>query len=701
MGKLISIVVLVMGVFSSLAFAKTVTYELTIEKKPVNLSGKKTVDFALMVNGQIPAPTLEFTEGDEAVITVHNRLENEEVSLHWHGVLLPPLMDGVPYLNTPPIYAGEDYTFRFKIRQNGTYWYHSHTMVQEQKGVYGAIVIHPKKPIVKADKDLVVVLSDWSDENADQIMKNLKKDGDYYLYKKDSIRSYWGAFRAGSLWGQLSNEWSRMGGMDLSDVGYDAFLINGKRGPQLVEAKPGERVRVRIINASASSFFYVSLGDQPMQVIAADGVDIEPTMANELLMGMAETYDVLFTVPDHKNYELRATSQDGTGQASGWIGKGAKVYAREKTKPGLYSTMDHMNHGDDMSHENHMSHMDHDNNMSHENHMNHAGHEGHKMAKAIDSLTVDDLKSKTSTAFAKDRHVYDLKLVLGGSMERYVWHINGKAIHQDRDINVKEGDIVRFTFVNETMMHHPMHLHGHFFRVINKYGQYSPLKHTVDVPPHGERTIEFDANEPGQWMLHCHNLYHMKSGMARVVKYMSYTPTGEMAEFDKMDPHRHEHLYYDGRLEAATNHAQADFRVSRTWDALEVKAETREYDDFDHSEADVLYRRWVSNYLSFVGGGVYFSEYDKDEARGVLGVSYIFPLLLEAQLFVDHRGEFRLDLERKFQWTKYIYSDGHLALRENQDHEFEVTLMYAQNWTWAVGLMLTEDRGGVGAQYRF
>lgn len=182
MNKFIFIFLITLLSFSALA--KTVRYELTITKHPVNLSGKKTVDWALSVNGSIPAPALHFTEGDEAEILVKNGLDNEEVSLHWHGVLLPPEEDGVAYVNTPPIFSGKSRLFKFKIRQHGTYWYHSHTAVQEQKGVYGAFIIHPKKEIIKADKELIAVLSDWSDENADQIIKNLRKDGDYYLYKK-------------------------------------------------------------------------------------------------------------------------------------------------------------------------------------------------------------------------------------------------------------------------------------------------------------------------------------------------------------------------------------------------------------------------------------------------------------------------------------------------------------------------------------
>jgi FtsP/CotA-like multicopper oxidase with cupredoxin domain len=682
--------------------AKTVKYELNITRQPVNLSGKKTIDWALMVNGSIPAPTLEFTEGDTAEIVVNNKLDEGEVSIHWHGILLPPIMDGVPYVNTPPIHPGKSFTFKFKIRQHGTYWYHSHTGVQEQKGVYGGLVIHPAEPKIAADKEAVLVLSDWSDENSDQILANLRKDGDYYLYKKKSIRSWYGAIRAGQFGTMVQNEWDRMGGMDLSDVGYDAFLINGKRDAQLVNAKAGEKIRLRVINAAASSYFYLSLGGLPMKVVSADGVDIEPILADEILIGMAETYDILFEVPEDKNYEFRATVQDVTGHTSAWIGSGTKVNAPDKPVPDLYAPMDHGSMGHEGMDHGQANHGDGDHSKMDHSKMGH----GTPPAEAtpltkVPTLTVDNLKAAAPTFFAVNIPRYDLKLVLGGDMERYVWHINGKAINQDRTIEVREGDVVRFTFENNTMMHHPMHLHGHFFRVLNDNGELSPLKHTVDVPPHGSRTIEFYANEPGEWMLHCHNLYHMKNGMGRVVKYTSYTPPPEIARHQKHDPHLHDHIYLSGMAEAATNHAQLNLSATTTWDSIDLNLETRRYDDLDHSEAELLYHRWFSSFLNVTAGATYYSEEDEDPTRGVAGIGYVLPLLIETQLLVDHKGKFHLELEKRFQWTSTVFSDLDASFRQGAKTEFELSLMYAETWAWAGGLMVTEDSVGGGVQYRF
>lgn len=734
---------LVLMLVAGQGLAKTVHYELVIRNESVNLSGKKAVDFALTVNGGIPAPTLEFTEGDEAEILVKNEVPNQEVSIHWHGILLPPSEDGVPYVNTPPIHSGTSRLFKFKIRQNGTFWYHSHTGVQEQKGVYGAFIIHPTKKNMDYDKEAVVVISDWSDENADQILRNLRKDGDYYLYKKNSIRSYLGAIQAGGLKSHLSNEWTRMGGMDLSDVGYDAFLINGRRDSQLIEAHPGEKIRLRIINAGASSYFYISLAGLPMTVISADGINIKPIQAKEILMGMAETYDVLFTVPEHKNYELRATAQDVTGYTSTWIGMGEKIKAPAKPFPNAYASMDHAGHEDHGASNAEMP-------MSHSAH---EGHEGHHMmsgkspgkkseaepqgrqksgpvdwsdqsgaalmqnsssqsleaqAPVISLLEVDSLKALEPTTLPSGAKVHEIKLLLSGDMERYIWHLNGKAIYEDRLLMINKGEIVRFIFENETMMHHPMHLHGHFFRVLNENGDYSPLKHTVDVPPHRTRTIEFYANEPGQWMLHCHNLYHLKTGMARVVRYKDFKLTPEMQRNDRLDPHLANHFYIYSMLEAASNHAQAQFKLMRTWDELELRVESSDIEgkNFDfgeewETEGDLNYRRWFSRWFNLFAGGTLYHE----KGYGAAGVGYILPMLVETAVSVNHEGKFRFDVEKRFQWTKSVFTDAEFTWRPDwkgeRDSEYEISLMYSPSWTWAAGLMLTEKSLGAGIQAQF
>lgn len=283
-------------------------------------------------------------------------------------------------------------------------------------------------------------------------------------------------------------------------------------------------------------------------------------------------------------------------------------------------------------------------------------------------------------------------------MERYIWHINGKAIHEDRLININEGDVVRFTFENGTMMHHPMHLHGHFFRVLNKSGEFSPLKHTVDVPPMGTRTIEFYANEPGQWMLHCHNLYHMETGMARVVRYNAYKPTPEQEHLDHQDHHLHDPWYQTGNLQLATNIVEGSYRLSQTWNEFELKGHARRDEDWA-GEGDLFYRRWVNNYLNFIVGG---SSVEHDY-RGEAGVGYLLPMLIRTNLLVDHKGKLRVDLSKRFQWTSALFTEAEYTWRQDTalDSEGAVSLMYGKNWHWAGGLRYTGHSVGIGFQYQF
>jgi len=319
-----------------LVSAATVEYDLTIVRQEMNFTGQPVK--ALTINGQLPGPTLRFNEGDHAIIRVHNQLD-EETSIHWHGILLPNAMDGVPFVTFPPIAAGQTFTYEFDLRQSGTYWYHSHTMLQEQRGLYGALVIAPKdKTTFDGLPDHVVVLSDWTNEDESSVLRTLKRGSEWYSLRKGSAQSVLGAARLGMLGSYFSRELQRMPAMDLSDVYYDRFLLNGTT-QQSITAKPGEKVRLRVIAGSSTTFFYLQFAGGPLQVIAADGLPVQPFKEQRLLIGVAETYDVIITMPAEGSYEFRATAHDGSGQASLWIGTGSRHTVPAIPHPNLYSSM--------------------------------------------------------------------------------------------------------------------------------------------------------------------------------------------------------------------------------------------------------------------------------------------------------------------------------------------------------------------------
>ena len=316
--------------------AATVEYDLTIARQEVNFTGQPVK--AMTINGHLPGPTLRFTEGDHAVIRVHNRMD-VETSIHWHGILLPNAMDGVPFVTYPPIAPGQTFIYEFDLRQSGTYWYHSHTMLQEQRGLFGALVIEPKdEGAFDRLRDHVVVLSDWTDEDASSVLHTLKRGSEWYSLRKGSGQSVLGAARLGMLGAYFSRELQRMPPMDLSDVYYDRFLLNGAP-QQSLAAKPGEKIRLRVIAGSASTFFYLQFAGGPLQVIAADGQPVEPFDEQRLLIAVAETYDVIITMPADGSYEFRATAHDGSGQASLWIGAGPRHAAPDIPHPNLYASM--------------------------------------------------------------------------------------------------------------------------------------------------------------------------------------------------------------------------------------------------------------------------------------------------------------------------------------------------------------------------
>ena len=539
--KLSHILLIGVGLFSSTwVMAAVKEYDLTIAEQTVNITGKPVE--RITVNGKFVAPLLEFEEGDEAVIRVHNKLKNQDSSIHWHGLLLPGIMDGVPGFNKfNGIAPNKTYEYKFKVRQNGTYWYHSHSKGQEQDGLYGAFVIYPKDktPLTaaeKTDKDYVVLLSDFHNSTSDQIMKNIKKEADYYQnrretvfdvlkqVKRDGLKATW---QDRSMWNQM-----RMLKTDMSDVTGYTFLMNGKTPQQnwTGNFKAGEKVRLRFINASAMSFFDVRIPNLKMTVVSADGQPVKPVPVDEFRIGTAETYDVIVE-PKQAHYQIEAESIDRTGFSVGTLHEESSPAVKQiempKSRPRALLTREDMGMCHDMSS---MKDMNHD--MSSMKDMNHDM--SMNTAPKNSSNTNDDTVfgwANASTPVGKKALQYsdlqaldqqqdtraperEIEVRLGGNMERYIWTINGKKFNETEPLEVKYGERIRLKFINDSMMAHPMHLHGMFMQLENGQDPSNiPNKHTVIVPPGKTITTLLTADELGEWAIHCHLLYHMSAGM--------------------------------------------------------------------------------------------------------------------------------------------------------------------------------------------
>tara|TARA_B100001123_G_scaffold425340_1_gene538053 strand:- start:1340 stop:3037 length:1698 start_codon:yes stop_codon:yes gene_type:complete len=527
-------ILMVIILFSAPAWAGS--YHLDIARGVVNITG--TPVEKITVNGGIPGPTLRFVEGEDVNITVTNHMD-EDTSVHWHGLLLPGEMDGVPGFNDfPGIRPGETFTYRFKIRQAGTYWYHAHSMGQEQDGHYGSIVITPKgKGPVQADRDYVVLLSDFHDEDSDTIMGNLKMSSEYYQYARRTVGDFFAdvkedgfgkAWENAKMWGEM-----RMLPTDLSDVTGYVFLTNGKTPEQNWTGifKAGERIRLRFINASAMSFYDVRIPGLKMRVVSSDGQNVEPVAVDEFRFGVAETYDVIVTPKENKAYTIAAEPIDRTGFAIGTLAPREGMKAEiPKPRPRALLTMADM--GMDHSKMNMSGDME---GMDHSK-MDHAamGHNmGGKMSMAEMSEKSGWAKAGTpkgdkALSYADLRYLgiqkdvrapqREIEVRLGGNMERYIWTINGKKYSDAGPINLKFGERVRLNFINDTMMAHPMHLHGMFVQLENgQPAEKLPNKHTVIVPPGESYSVLLTADEAGEWAFHCHLLYHMMAGMMNKV----------------------------------------------------------------------------------------------------------------------------------------------------------------------------------------
>lgn len=497
---------LVVMAFAMPAMAATQEYNLTIARLPVNITGRPVEK--VTVNGGIPAPTLHFKEGDEAVVHVTNTMK-EDSSIHWHGFILPGGMDGVPGLNGfTGIKPGQTFTYRFPLRQTGTYWYHAHSGGQEQDGLYGSIIVDPKgKDSIRADRDYVVVVSDFTDEPSAQVMANLKKSSDYYANARRTLGDFWHdartkgfgkAWENAKMWGDM-----RMAQTDLADVTGYTFLVNGKSpdGNWTGLFEPGEKVRLRFINASAMSFFDVRIPGLKMNVVQADGQNVEPVAVDDFRFAPAETYDVLVTPKEAKAYTIAAEPIDRNGFALATLAprKGMRGEAPAQRPRALLTMADMGMEGmEDMT----MTPAD----MV-------SGWAKAGTPKGDRMLDYADLRY---AGIQKDTREpgRTIDVRLGGNMERYIWTINGKKFSEAEPIRLKYGERVRLTFTNETMMAHPMHLHGMFVQLEN--GQPAgklPNKHTVIVPPGKSYSVLLTADEVGEWAFHCHLLYHMMSGM--------------------------------------------------------------------------------------------------------------------------------------------------------------------------------------------
>lgn len=677
------IIFLCLGIaLSTLAHAKEVHYELNIDYKAVNFSGEQAQ--AMAINDSIPAPVLEFTQGDTAVIQVSNHTDYE-ASIHWHGLLLPQEQDGVPYLTFFPIKPGETFEYRFDLTHAGTYWYHSHTRIDEQRGQYGTIIVHPKDGYAEStDYDVVVQLSDWTDENPLDVLKNLKKDGDWYAYKKDSVISIKGYLKNSNLNAWLSNRWQRMEGMDVSDVAYDAFLANGETKLQLVPtAKAGDRVRVRLINSGASTYFDIQQKSGAFEVIAADGVDVQPIKVNEIRMGMAETYDLIITIPESGAYEFAANSIDGSGGVRVTLGSGQATPSPNPARPNLFAKMAH---GQDHS----MHEMD-EQNME----AKHLNHHDHQVMDAQQNTVAGKLNYKmlkTRQAVSYQGELQEFTLTLTGDMESYNWSFNNTPLSEADAIKIDRGKTVRFHFKNESMMHHPLHLHGHFFKVVSGNGDYDVLKHTVDVPPMGNITIEFAANAEKDWLFHCHNLYHAKTGMARVVRYSDYEGKPEFVQAKMQSNEIMDSDWYRRiDIHLFSNHAEAGFRYNNAKHTFEFEA-ARHFSEEDELSGHYNYKasRWLQ----------YFVGAERKHAKNELlaGLKYVLPFSIDSSLWLSSNGEIHAEVETEFQLTERLG----LELSTSSESEWEANLEYRSSPYWSIGFNANQTSGfGIGISAAF
>jgi CopA family copper-resistance protein len=534
------------------------TFDLRIGASSVNLTGRSRT--ALTINGSLPGPLLRWREGDTVTLRVANALD-EETSIHWHGILLPANMDGVPGLSFDGIHPGQSHTYRFPVRQSGSYWYHSHYGFQEQLGVYGPLVIEPREPEpFDYDREHVLLLTDWTDEDPARVFARLKKQSDYYNFRQRTVGDFFRDVRRHGFGATLSERraWGemRMSASDLADVtGHTyTYLMNGQ--PPAANwtglFTPGERVRLRVINGSAMSYFDLRIPGLKMTVVAADGLAVRPVAVDEFRIAVAETYDVIVEPSGQEAFTIFAQAMDRTGFAAGTLAvrTGLRAPVPDLDARPVLSMAD-MGHG---GHEVPAAAAD-----PHAGHDMpaappadpHAAHEMSAMAAIAHPETehrnpLVDMQTMLPTSKLDDpgigvrnngrrvltygdlRSVFPdpdgrepgrtIELHLTGHMERFAWSFNGVKFSNAEPIRLTYGERVRITLVNDTMMTHPIHLHGMWSDLEDDDGRFMVRKHTIDMPPGSRRSYRVTADALGRWAYHCHMLFHMEAGMLREVR---------------------------------------------------------------------------------------------------------------------------------------------------------------------------------------
>lgn len=645
------------GFFSTASLA--ITYDWHIAEKTVNFTGKPA--HALAINDQIPGPTIYAQEGDTLTVRVHNDMPFG-TSIHWHGILVPWNMDGVAGVTQPPIPPGSNFTYKFKLKQHGTYWYHAHHDFQEQQGLYGGIVIAPRQQQTQTNvQDAVLVFSDWSDTLAETIFHHLKTTGDYYAPRmpmQASLQRFITEYLNANQSAQqelISNyqmmQTMRMSLYDLSDIAYDAFLLNGhsSKQPWVAQVNPNQPIRLHLINASGSTLFRIKIPGITLKIVQAQGNAIVPLQRESLNLAPGETVDVLLTLPEPRTYWIYAESLDKVGSVIGALLPQGQTLTSPPVIAPFSEPQPISMSGSMMNSSMTMMHMD---------GMN-MPMDRHNMISSSDSLYAALKPLQPNPALPKPAQT--IHLTLSGYMGRYQWFMNGLPEYLANPILIPTNQVVRFVMQNDSMMHHPMHLHGHWMILRQGQGRLDPKLHTIDVQPFTTVTVDVltDA-EPGAWYFHCHNLYHMQAGMARLLQYDSSQAALPYSA------HHHGNGINSANLiefKHALNHANGEFSWTGSWgtdfDKLQFKIKEAEFNHHKITEldTDIFYWHELSEFWA-AKAGVNYVYRPHPYLRAGLGFEGKLPYFIQTDFRVyEYANILQLDVEfaREVQLTDQVF----------------------------------------------